>query len=88
MKLFLQGIMVGGAVVGAFTFGYAQASNTTRSAAEEFGEPTVQSIEAGNCAVKVGYGRMTYGDRCYRGEVMVGARDGYLLCSEVQVSCD
>ena len=84
----IYGMIFGGSLVAAFAFGLAQASNTSRSDLEEVGEPSVHSIEAGNCKVAVGYGRMTYGDRCFRGEVMVGARDGYLYCSDIQVTCD
>jgi len=85
---FFQGVVLGGALTAAMAVGYAHASNNARSAAEELGEPSVPSLEAGNCRVDVGYGRMTYGDRCFRGEVMVGARDGYLLCADIEVSCD
>lgn len=79
LKPFVQGVVFGGALVAAFAVGYAYANQEKM--------PSNPQIEAGNCSVRVGYGRITTGDRCFMDEVMVGTRGDYLLCADVTVNC-
>jgi hypothetical protein len=40
------------------------------------------------CVTRVGPARLTMGDRCYRDEVMVGQRDDYIYCANLEVACN
>ena len=39
------------------------------------------------CDVSIGRGRANASGQCFRDEVMVGARDGLIMCADVYVDC-
>ena len=86
MRTFISGMILGGSVVAAGLVGYAYGSDREPQAAGP-DSVDVRPIEAGNCDVQVGFGRLTRGDECRFDQVMVGSRSGYILCSDLQVSC-
>ncbi len=87
MRGFIQGALVGVAVTAACLVGYAYGSNVDNQKLVRPGK-IVPAEMAGNCRVDVGYGRLTVGDSCFGNEVMVGTRSGYILCSDIQVTCN
>lgn len=89
MKAFIQGALVGAALTAAAVGGYAYGTNTSNQAETRPGVPIETEDKAlGMCNVRVGYGRITAGDDCFSNEVMVGTRSGYILCSDISVTCN
>ena len=83
---FFKGLVLGVSISAAGLFGYAYGTNEDRST-----EPLhVQAREASghaSCDVQVGWGQLTPGDQCRFDQVMVGVRDNYILCADVEVTC-
>lgn len=88
MKAFIQGSILGAVVTAAALGGYAYGTNHSNQSELRPGKVEVDSLAAGQCQVRVGYGRITAGDSCFSGEVMTGTRAEYILCSDVTVTCD
>lgn len=87
MKAFIQGALLGTALTAAAAGGYAYGTNRDNQTETRPGA-SAQEVTAGMCNVRVGYGRITGGDSCFSNEVMVGTRSGYILCSDVSVTCN
>jgi hypothetical protein len=85
MTQLIKGMIIGAAVTAAALGGYAFGTNQDQSDLPDFVD--VADLERGNCDVRVGFGRMTPGDECRFNQVVVGSRSGYLLCADIQVSC-
>ena len=77
-RQFIVGFVGGAVATASLAFGIAYASE--RSAAPK--------KDASTCRVTVGYGRMTAGDECYMDRVMTGKRGNYILCGDIQVTCN
>lgn len=79
---FLKGLVLGGAIAAAALMGYAYG----RGGTDEAYETARRELQA-QCDVSVGYGSITIGGRCRNDQVMVGYRDDYILCADVEVEC-
>ena len=79
MQGFIKGAIFGGAIVASALVGHAYGVSEDSITGE---------FERGRCEVRVGYGRRTPGDECRFDQVMVGIRNEYLLCADLDVSCD
>jgi hypothetical protein len=88
MKAFIQGTVLGTALTAAAVGGYAYGTGQSNQTEIRPGKVKVESEALGSCNVRVGYGHITAGDTCYSNEVMTGSRSGYILCSDVEVTCD
>ena len=78
MGSFIKGTIFGTAVASAALVGFAYGDQASRSAEPEWDQ---------RCDVDVGWGRPTYSDQCRWNDVMVGIRDDYILCAEIEVTC-
>lgn len=85
MTQLFKGMVIGSAITAAAMAGYAFGNNGELANQREV---DAGELARGNCDVRVGFGRYTAGDQCRFDQVMVGARDGYLLCADVQVTCN
>ncbi len=90
MKTFIQGLVLGTVVTAAAVGGYAYGTNKSNQTEARPGKVQVEAEgkALGMCDVRVGYGRITGGDDCFGNEVMVGTRAGYILCSDITVTCN
>lgn len=84
MATFIKGLIVGVTVTTAALGGYAYGTSRQQSDIPDLQEAA--ELEA-TCRVNVGFARMSIGDQCPNDQVMVGTRNGYLLCADLQVSC-
>lgn len=85
MTQLIKGMIIGSAITAAAMAGYAFGNAGSPRGQQD---PTeINELERGNCDVQVGFGRYTVGDQCRFDQVMVGARDGYLLCADLEVTC-
>ena len=85
MRTFIQGAVVGAAVTASGLIGYAYGGNASNQNMTRPGASARAAETA--CQVQVGFGRLTVGESCFNGEVMVGSRSGYILCSDITVDC-
>lgn len=76
---FLKGLIAGGAATAATMMGYAYGTDEGRRRA-------AVELEA-ECVVEVGFAQTSFGSQCYFDQVMVGARDGEILCADLTVDC-
>lgn len=76
---FARGLVLGGAIASAALVGYAYGEDEGREAGA--------SERAGQCDVRVGFGSASFGDECNFDKVMVGRRDDYILCADLEVTC-
>ena len=80
---FYTGLVAGAALTAAALVGYAYGADRAVTP-----EDVEASLEANYCRVRVGYGSLTPGDQCRYNQVQVGTRSGYLLCADIEVTCD
>jgi hypothetical protein len=80
MRGFYKGLIAGAAVAVAVLTGYAYG--------EGRGEERALDEAESRCQVQVGFARATFDTQCRFDSVMVGYRDGSILCADVTVSCD
>jgi hypothetical protein len=84
---YAKGLVAGAALTAALGLAYALGSSQSGVARAD--EAAVEdAIARGQCRVEVGYGQMSVGESCRFDTVMVGARSGYLLCADIEVTCD
>ena len=88
MKAFIQGTVLGVIITAAVASGYAYGTNRSTQTEVRPGKVVADAIASGMCRTTVGYGRITYSDTCFRDEVVVGSRTGYILCADITVTCD
>lgn len=88
MKAFIQGTILGATLTAAALGGYAYGTGRSNQTEQRPGTVKLDREALGACQVDVGYGRITAGDDCFGDEVMVGTRGGYILCSDISVTCD
>ena len=76
---FVRGLVIGGAITSATLVGYAYG--------EDDGREHASKERAGECEVRVGPSRLTFGDQCDFDRVQVGTREDYILCADLEVTC-
>lgn len=83
MKSLIKGILIGSCITGIFAFGYAMADR------HEEGTYTIEGMDniQNYCSVRIGYGSLNSGNRCFRNEVMTGYDGSYLYCADISVTC-
>lgn len=86
MSQLIKGMIIGSAITLAAAGGYAFGTNSG-SVQGQFQEES-KDLERGECTVSVGYGRLSVGSECRMNQVMVGTRSDYLLCADIEVTCN
>jgi hypothetical protein len=86
MSQLFKGMIMGSAITLAAAGGYA--FGTSSGQVPSHPQFDSEDLERGECTVNVGPGRLAVGSECRYNQVMVGTRSDYLLCAEIEVTCN
>ncbi len=83
MRTLITGMILGAAATAIFGLGYAIAEQRAGRPFTTEGWDRIRNT----CDVRIGYGSLTSGNRCFFNQVMTGADGNYIYCADVRVTC-